>query len=67
MIYKMIKLDSLSVYWNSQAQFYTKMEREKVQAALKTNIASQQHRPDYRYCKCAVKYKVRKDQEICIT
>nr|KAG5695912.1 hypothetical protein BaRGS_017350 [Batillaria attramentaria] len=48
-IYKLVKLDSLSVYWNSCSQLLDGLEKEQILESLKMNIASQGTRTEYQY------------------
>ncbi|XP_071479699.1 intermembrane lipid transfer protein VPS13A-like [Diadema antillarum] len=50
LVYKMLKLDSLAVYWNSGSDLYTTMEREALLEKMKKSIASEGSAPqEYNY------------------
>ncbi|XP_036365427.1 vacuolar protein sorting-associated protein 13A [Octopus sinensis] len=48
-IYKLIRLDSLSLYWNSRTELYDTLPRENSLKLLKENIASSKTTTDYTY------------------
>lgn len=46
-IYKMVELDSLSIYWNSDATMMSRLpDNEHIRAALKADIASKDYTPN---------------------
>lgn len=49
-IYKLVRLNSLSVYWNSQTALYEEMPRDNILKLLKENIAGPDHQTKYTYC-----------------
>lgn len=48
-IYKLVRLNSLSAYWNSQTTLYEDMSREEILKLLKENIAGTDHQTSYTY------------------
>lgn len=48
-IYKLVRLNSLSVYWNSQTALYEEMPRDNILKLLKENIAGPDHQTKYTY------------------
>ncbi|XP_041355806.1 vacuolar protein sorting-associated protein 13A-like isoform X2 [Gigantopelta aegis] len=49
-IYKLIRLDSLGVYWNSCTDMYDGRSRAEILTTLKSNIASGDSKTEYQYC-----------------
>lgn len=49
MIYKSVKLDSLSVYWNTDTDSYQDMNRETALAQMKKNIGARANDTAYQY------------------
>lgn len=48
-IYKLVRLDCLSVYWNSSSPLLDGLDKAKILETLKGNISSQGNRPGYQY------------------
>ncbi|XP_067654011.1 intermembrane lipid transfer protein VPS13A-like isoform X3 [Haliotis asinina] len=48
-IFKLIRLDSLGVYWDSCAKMYDDLPKEDILKTLKSNIAAQNAQTDYQY------------------
>lgn len=49
MIYKMIKLESLAAYWNSNTASYLNMDRAQILSTLQTKIAGPGSKTDFQY------------------
>ncbi|XP_048251088.1 vacuolar protein sorting-associated protein 13A-like isoform X4 [Haliotis rufescens] len=48
-IFKLIRLDSLGVYWDSCTKMYDSLPKEDILNTLKSNIAAQNAQTDYQY------------------
>ncbi|KAK2161954.1 hypothetical protein LSH36_107g07017 [Paralvinella palmiformis] len=48
-IYKMIKLDSLALYWNSNSPSYLGLDKQQMMVALQQTIAGSGQKSDYQY------------------
>ncbi|KAK3093140.1 hypothetical protein FSP39_011676 [Pinctada imbricata] len=48
-IFKLVKLDSLAVYWNSDTELYTKLDKTQQLEKLRTEIASKDRKTPFHY------------------
>ncbi|XP_064596167.1 intermembrane lipid transfer protein VPS13C-like [Liolophura sinensis] len=48
-IFKLVKLESLALYWNSNTTMLDTVPKEEIMLNLKNNVITPQHKPDYQY------------------
>jgi len=51
--YKLVKLDSLALYWNCGSECYTTRDKQSAQKVLLETIAGEDKKVDFLYCECA--------------